>query len=62
LEMPWNKQDFPRLPAGALLASAPAPPDAGHRNLPHPRIGRGCRMVRPLPIHPYPLPLLPYGE
>src|SRR5580704_2006237 len=49
----------PRLPPVASLASAPAPSHASHRELPDPGSGRGGRMVRPLPVHAYPLSLLP---
>src|SRR6266550_585479 len=49
----------PRLPAGPSFAPVSASLDAGHRDLPHGRIGRRGRMVRPLPIHSHPLPFLP---
>src|SRR5437899_9721677 len=49
----------PRLPPGTSFAPVSASSDAGHRDLPHGGVGRFARMVRPLPIHAYRLPLLP---
>src|ERR1039457_5081985 len=47
------------LPADACLAPASAPPDAGHRELPHGRAGGRRRMVRPLPKYAHRVSLLP---